>query len=136
LKEIGIDTMGYAGEIRVLFIDDDSMQLYFIGQMIKSFDQQVIVDTLEDPSQVMDKVSSNQYDCIVVDYTMPRISGIKVIQQIKEKWDVPCILYTGREPDDLEAEALAAGVDDFMMKIMDPEDYKTLIQKIRNIVKK
>ena len=128
--------MGYAGEIKVLFIDDDSMQLYFIDQMIKTFDKQVIVDTLEDPSQVIDKVSSNHYDCIVVDYTMPRISGIKVIQQIKERWDTPCILYTGREPEDLEAEALAAGVDDFMMKIMDPEDYKTLIQKIRNLIKK
>jgi CheY-like chemotaxis protein len=128
--------MVYSGEIKVLFIDDDSMQLYFFEQMLKTFDQEIMVDTLEEPGQLLEKISSNKYDCIVVDYTMPRLNGIEVIQKIKEKWNIPCILYTGREPEDLEEEARKAEVDDFMMKIMNPEDYQILIQKIRGLVKK
>ena len=128
--------MVYSGEIKVLFIDDDSMQLYFFEQMLRTFDQEIMVDTLEEPGQLLEKISSTQYDCIVVDYTMPRLNGIEVIQKIKEKWNIPCILYTGREPEDLEEEARKAEVDDFMMKIMNPEDYQILIQKIRGLVKK
>jgi DNA-binding NarL/FixJ family response regulator len=121
--------------LKILFIDDEEMQLFFIKPMIQSFDSNIDVVTLSDPLKVFDDLKKENFDCVIVDYTMPKISGIDLIKNIKGQMDIPCILYTGRDQEDVYEEAINVGVDAVIQKIMNPEDYVKLIKIIRDLVK-
>ncbi|MFH2112804.1 MAG: response regulator [Candidatus Bathyarchaeota archaeon] len=122
--------------LRVLFVDNDPMFLALLKPMIRSFDSGIEVATLDDPNKVLEAVVSGRYDCVVVDYYMPRVSGVSLIKRIKAARSVPCILYTGMSIEDVLEEAEEAGVDAVICKVDDPGQYVQFIRLIRDTVDK
>ena len=121
-------------DLRVLFVDDEPMFLALLKPMIKNFDLNLQVDAAASPKDVIDALQRIHYDCVIVDYYMPRTSGLHLIKKIKTIRNTPCILYTGLSVDEIEEEARNAGVDAIMSKIDNPNDYSVLTQLIRDTV--
>jgi len=117
-------------------VDNDPMFLALMKPMIRSFDSGIEVATLDDPNKVLEAVVSAHYDCVVVDYYMPRVSGVSIIKRIKAATSVPCILYAGMSIEDVLEEAEEAGVDAVICKVDDPSQYVQLIRLIRDTVDK
>lgn len=94
--------MGQMAEIRntVLCVDDETMVLRAVATMLqrRGFD----VLTASDGVSALELFKRSRVDAVVLDYSMPGMSGGEVARLIRgEDHDVPIILHTGyKEVDD------------------------------------
>ncbi len=122
--------------IRVLHVDDDESQREMMRQFIGIFDSEIEIESLSSPLQVIDKISNNYYDCIIVDFKMPEINGIELSRNIREKYSTPIILYTGQGSEEVASEAFSVGINDYIKKEIEPQHYQIVAKRIRDIVEK
>ena len=123
-------------EIRILHVDDDVNQSEFLRYFLPEMDEAFRIDFVSDPCQVMEKMGSEIYDCVVTDYQMPKMNGIELAEKIRESFDLPIIIYTGQGSEEIAEAAFSAGIDDYLRKEMDPSHYQVLSKRIRNVVDK
>lgn len=120
--------------LRVLHVDDDLNQLLFTKIFLEECDPEISVESVSLPSEVVQALLSGKYDCIVSDYQMEEMDGVTLTQRVREKSDVPIIIYTGRGSKEVEEVARAAGVDGYVQKEADPTHYKSLYVQILGAV--
>ena len=123
-------------EIRILHVDDDVNQSEFLRYFLPEMDEAFRIDFVSDPCQVMENMGSEIYDCVVTDYQMPRMNGIELAEKIRERFDLPIIIYTGQGSEEIAEAAFSAGIDDYLRKEMDPSHYQVLAKRIRQVVEK
>jgi len=73
-------------------------------------------------------------DLILLDIEMPGMSGIDVLKRLRETEltkNIPVIMVTGRCDEGLVAEALEAGIEDYILK---PFAESNLLERIRTVV--
>jgi DNA-binding NtrC family response regulator len=69
-------------------------------------------------------------DLVLLDYLMPGMNGIEVLQTIrKTQNDLPIVMITAYGTIDLAVEAIKAGADDFITKPFDPEHLALVVRK-------
>ena len=83
--------------------------------------------------QLLEKES---YDCIVSDYKMPGMDGITFARQVRERSQIPFIIYTRQGSEEVAESAFMAGVDNYVRKEVEPSHYLVLARNIKNIVER
>jgi diguanylate cyclase (GGDEF)-like protein len=122
------------GEERVLIIDDDVDLLAYLNTVLTHAG--MTVETLQDPSHLLDRTSSFQPELVLLDLHMPEVSGDELAAMLRqfEKWNNLPILYLTQEQDQQErAHALMRGGDGFINK---PVGEEFLIKTCRNRVRR
>ena len=101
--------------LRVILVDDNPAILRQTIQLLpEAFD---VVDTLEDGSQLAASVKEHQPDLIVLDITLPGLSGIKLASQLKATGCTARIIFLTVHADaDYAREAFAAGGIAYVLK--------------------
>ncbi len=120
--------------LRVLHVDDDLNQLMFTKLFLEECDPELRVESVSMPSEVIEVVEAEAFDCVVSDYQMEDMDGITLTHRLRERSDIPIIIYTGRGSDEVEEVARAAGADGYVRKETDPSHYKSLYKQIRGVV--
>ena len=64
----------------------------------------------------LDKVHLPLFDIILLDFNLPDITGMEVIEKIRNQSDVPIILITGHSELKVAIETLKKGANDFLIK--------------------
>ena len=102
---------------RILVIDDEVVVSRMLGEMLETQGYQTTV--FNDPQQALDAFLANpeQWDAVVTDQTMPRISGAELaVALLKVRPNLPIILCTGYS-DSIDASIAAnLGISKFLMK--------------------
>lgn len=75
-------------------------------------------DAAPDGRAALALLEQNRYDVIVLDWLMPRMDGLTVLQQIRERLglSLPVIMLTARAHIGDKLEIFAAGADDYLVK--------------------
>ncbi|MEZ5930993.1 MAG: response regulator [Alphaproteobacteria bacterium] len=105
--------------MRALLIDDDSVDRQLICKLLKSTGLPVDVTEAEDAIAALDAISSEDFDCLLVDQRMPGIIGTEFIRAFRDmKGDgAPIVVLSGEDANSLTAEqAVGAGGDFFLAK--------------------
>jgi diguanylate cyclase (GGDEF)-like protein len=106
-----------APPLRLLLIDDDPNCRDYIGAL--SHRLGFWVDTADDGQAGIDRLAKGRYDVAIIDYEMPRLSGVETIARIRQNpstSNLYAMMLTGREDVDTKLTALNAGFDDFITK--------------------
>ncbi len=122
--------------IRVLHVDDDECQLSMTGDLIRTFDPGIEIESLSNPLEVLERLRNKSYDCIIVDYKMPNMNGVELSRQIRKENMIPIILYTGQGSEEVAEEAFTVGINDYFRKETNPQHYQVIAKRIRYIVEK
>ena len=90
------------------------------------FGNGLVVDTAENGRIAVDKMSgaSQRYDLILMDVLIPVMDGLKVTQTIRQfpnGHSIPIIAMTANAFEDDRQACIAAGMDDFAAKPIDPD---------------
>ena len=88
------------------------------------------VDTAYDGEEALDKAKNNQYDIILLDLMLPKLSGMDVCQQIREFSNVPIIMLTAKGEDMDKIMGLEYGADDYITKPFNILEVKARIKAI------
>ncbi|ACT01677.1 response regulator transcription factor [Paenibacillus sp. JDR-2] len=102
----------------LLLADDEPMML----QILKSYfiKEGFNVLTAGDGEEALEMFYEHQVDLAVLDWMMPKVSGVEVCKEIKKVSRTKVLLLTAKgEPED-ELYALNAGADDYVRKPFDP----------------
>lgn len=93
----------------------------------------MLVNVLSSPEDALQIIDS--YHCIITDYKMPKMDGLEFAQKIREKSNIPIILYTGWGSDELFEKASAIGIDECVSKGYDRDHYEVLVKRIKTLIK-
>jgi PAS domain S-box-containing protein len=107
-----------------------------VKQFVGYFDKEIEIDSTTDPKEFQEKLQKNYYDCLIVDFQMPEISGIELAKIIRKTNNIPIILYTGQGSEEVAAEAYNVGITDYIRKEITPPHYQILAKRVRDIVEK
>ncbi len=116
---------------KTLVVDDDPKirQLIRVNLEARGFS----VREAPDGSQAMKAVEAEIPDLILLDLVMPGIDGIDVCSWVRERSDLPIIVLSARDEEDLKVRALDAGADDYVSK---PFSYQELLARVRAVMRR
>ncbi len=119
---------------RILVVDDDPDILKMAESVLAACGHTVF--TAEDAMRAMDWLNHIDFDLMLSDANMPHYSGFELVTTIRRDVkfkDLSIAMLTGlRERRDV-ARAVDAGVDDYIVKPLDP---MILIQKVNSMFEK
>lgn len=123
--------------MRVLVIEDDVRIADLLTEAFTN--RQYEVDVAQDGEAVWDLVNALDYDLMILDLTLPKVDGIKLCQQIRERGatarnaTIPIMMLTARDTIADKIIGLDAGADDYMVK---PFDIEELMARIRALLRR
>ena len=113
--------------IKILMIDDDEQILFALGAVFQ-FQGWTSVSARDVPTG-LELFQKEQPDLVFMDYHLPRINGVKGVQMLRElDADVPIIVFTIDESQDVANQFIEAGASDFALK---PIKVPDLISRIK-----
>ncbi|MEU7831204.1 MULTISPECIES: response regulator transcription factor [unclassified Nonomuraea] len=116
---------------RILAVDDDQAILRSLrrGLRLEGF----VVDTAESGRQALER-AAGQPDAIVLDVSMPGMSGIEVCGRLREAGSqVPVLMLSAMDEVADRKAGLAAGADDYVIK---PFDLGELVLRLRALLRR
>ncbi len=113
---------------RVLVVDDEK---HIVKGIRFSLEQDGMeVDCAYDGEEALEKVRQNQYDIIILDVMLPKLTGFEVCQQIREFSDVPIVMLTAKGEDMDKILGLEYGADDYITKPFNILEVKARLKAI------
>lgn len=101
-------------KIRVMVVDDEPSIRRFLKRSLKAHGYDLIeAETGED---ALNLAALNQPDLIILDLGLPDISGITVMQRIREWSQIPIIILSVKNQEKDKIAALDTGADDYLTK--------------------
>jgi len=126
---------GIGGDIRVLHVDDDPEFADLAAASLEREDDRFEVESATGAGKGLDRLAETGFDCVVSDYDMPGRNGIEFLEAVRERHpELPFILYTGKGSEAVAAEAVSAGVTDYLQKETGTSQYTVLANRIANAV--
>ncbi|MEN9252063.1 MAG: response regulator [Thermostichales cyanobacterium HHBFW_bins_127] len=105
---------------RLLVVDDNEMNRDMLSRRLQRQGYSVVV--AEGGQQACRLLSEGQFDLVLLDVMMPDMSGIEVLQWIRQQHssaDLPVIMVTAKDSSEDVAGALELGANDYITKPID-----------------
>ena len=75
------------------------------------------VDIADTAAESLDLIDVNPYDIVLVDYSLPDMTGLDLLRAIKSKGSkIPVVFVTASNDTDISMKALKAGACDYFVK--------------------
>jgi PAS domain S-box-containing protein len=123
--------------IAILHVEDDQGFAELTAEFLHEADESISVTSDTDPKSALTQLRAEPaaIDCIVSDYDMPTMDGVEFLRTVREEWtELPFILFTAKGSEEVAAEAISAGVTDYLQKETGNDIYEILAHRIRNAV--
>ena len=118
--------------MRILLIEDEKKMASFIQRGLK--EEGYIVDVAFDGEQGWEYVTANDYDLILLDWMVPKISGLELCGKLRaEKYTVPILMLTAKDSVEDKIKGLDQGADDYLAK---PFAFDELLARIRALLRR
>jgi PAS domain S-box-containing protein len=131
-------TPSSSAQINVLHVDDNPSFLTLTRRYLERSDDDLQVVSVDDPQEALERLRSDEtIECVLSDYEMPGLSGLDFLRRVRaHRPTMPFILYTARGDEAVAADAIGAGVSDYIRKDSDKTHYLTLSVRIRREVER
>jgi len=117
--------------IKIIITDDHPIVRKGLKEILAETKDIFSVDEAGNGWEVLEKVGKTDYDVVVLDLSMPGMSGLEVLKQLKKKKSSVPILVLSRHPEEQYAvRVLKAGADGYLTKESAPNELALAIQKV------
>lgn len=113
----------------ILWVDDEieSLKSQIMFLQNKGYD----VATKTNGFDGVEYVKENEVDVVLLDESMPGITGLQTLQQIKEiRSSIPVVMITKNEAENLMDEAIGSQISDYLIKPVNPNQVLLSLKKI------
>ena len=117
--------------MKILLVDDDPGIRLSVQRSLEF--EGYRVTTAEDGEAALIAIAAAQYDCVILDISMPRLDGLGVCRRLRQDGnDIPVLVLTARQVAD-RVSGLDAGADDYLAK---PFALEELLARVRALLRR
>ena len=113
---------------KVLVVDDEKLIVKGIRFSLEQDGMEV--DCAYDGEEALEMVQAKEYDIVLLDIMLPKLTGLEVCQQIREFSTVPVVMLTAKGDDMDTILGLEYGADDYITKPFNILEVKARIKAI------
>lgn len=113
--------------MHILIVEDEAGILNFLKQGLE--EEEFVVSTANNGVEGLEKALNLDVDLILLDWMMPKMSGLEVCKKIRDKNNsVPILFLTAKDTVQETIEGLKAGANDYIKK---PFSFEELLERIK-----
>ena len=113
---------------KVLVVDDEKLIVKGIRFSLEQDGMEV--DCAYDGEEALEMIRKKEYDIILLDVMLPKLTGFEVCQQVREFSNVPIVMLTAKGEDMDKILGLEYGADDYITKPFNILEVKARIKAI------
>ena len=118
--------------MRLLVVEDEVRLARALQKGLRS--EGFAVDLSHDGAAGLESARSGNYDAIVLDVMLPRLSGYEVVRALRrDRHWVPVLMLSAKDGEYDEADGLDVGADDYLTK---PFSYVVLVARLRALLRR
>jgi signal transduction histidine kinase/DNA-binding response OmpR family regulator len=130
-EELATDVPAPAADALVLVVEDNPEVNDFVARKLRGYYR---VRTAPDGHAGVQLATELLPDLVVCDVMMPGLSGLELVQQLKNDWrtsHIPVVLLTARHAPEQQVEGVQAGADLYLTKPFNPT---FLLESVRTLL--
>jgi CheY-like chemotaxis protein len=115
---------------RILLAEDDPVTQLIMCELLRPLG--IVVDVADDGLRAVELGQSQAYDLVLMDMQMPRLDGLEATRRLRSAGccvDAPVLALTANAFRDDRARCLAAGMNDFIAKPVEPAHLFELLSR-------
>ncbi|MBT2281935.1 response regulator transcription factor [Priestia megaterium] len=118
---------------KVFLVDDHFVVREGLKLILETSDNYEVIGEAEEGATALNLIEELQPDVILMDLSMPKMTGLEVIERLKEKnSQIPIIILTTYNEDELMVRGLALGAKGYLLKDTSRENlFRTIESAIR-----
>ena len=118
--------------MKILLVEDDALLGDGVWAGLRREDN--AVDWVKNGETALSAIAETRYDCIILDIGLPRISGLEVLQKMRDSNnDTPVLILTAQDDISDRVKGLDAGADDYLVK---PFEFSELCARLRALTRR
>ena len=125
LNELFKDILSFSNKAvkRILVVEDNELESSQIAKMLEN--EMMKVDIANTGKKAISHLNSRYYDCIILDYTLPDVSGSDLVNEIAEikKKLTPVIVYSAKDFNKKEMSELNRSSNSILLKGVNSLEY-------------
>jgi signal transduction histidine kinase len=103
--------------LNVLLLDDDELDRMAVRRALAASGLDAVLTEAADAATALDTLLARRFDCVLLDYQLPRLDGLEVLQHMRSLGvTAPVIMLTGQGDEALAVELMKAGASDYIAK--------------------
>ena len=118
---------------KVLIVDDNKINLKVASRLLKDYN--IKTEEVDSGFECINRIlQKEEYDLILLDDMMPKMSGVETLKKLKEISDfhTPTIALTANAISGMKEKYLKEGFDDYLSKPIDRKELNRVIRKFLN----
>lgn len=114
---------------KILVVEDSSEVAVTVDDWLTN--EGHVVDCIEDGEEAHWRLQKYQYDVVVLDWELPKLSGIEVCKRFRASGGcTPIIMLTGKSELQDKSIGLDSGADDYLTKPFHPQELASRIKAL------
>lgn len=117
--------------MRILLAEDNASLSKVVSAILQKSNYSV--DAVGDGEMALEYIESGLYDAVILDIMMPKMDGLTVLKNVREKNNrIPIIMLTAKTEIEDKVSGLDMGANDYLTK---PFDSRELLARLRVITR-
>ncbi len=122
----------YFNEVKVLIVEDEKALADSLSGFLQ--DNGLTTEVIEDGSEALQRLDSETFDAIILDWLLPGIEGIDICRALRERHDqTPILMLTAQSGLQHRIQGLSTGADDYVTKPFHPEE---ILVRVRALIRR
>lgn len=116
---------------RILIADDEKIERTGICFLLKQMGQEFEIFEAVNGKEALEWLEQNRADILMTDVKMPFMNGIELLEQVTKRCpDMKKVIFSGYGEFEYARQAMRFGVEEYILKPVDPAEFKHVMQKI------
>jgi DNA-binding response OmpR family regulator len=124
-----MDAFGRSPRVLVVEDDDEIAQVLQRSLRLEGYEVRVAGDGVK----ALEEANAFLPDLVILDLGLPKLDGIDVAKQLRERDDTPILMLTARDAVEARVEGLDSGADDYLVK---PFERQELLARLRALLRR
>jgi two-component system, OmpR family, response regulator TctD len=118
--------------MKLLLIEDNPTLSLWLAKTLEQ--ESFALEAVQDGESADQLLRTHQYDVVLLDLNLPRLSGKNVLRRLRQRGDAtPVMILTASGSIDEKVELLGAGADDYLVK---PFEVRELVARVKVMIRR